>query len=408
MPGIRILPESVPSECTVMEDIESGVNAVMDDIVAGLTRPLSAEEKSPQTKDSGKPSRIIFKGSLIEINQFFYRRGWTDGLPIIPPTEEEVAEMLAGTDLPPDHLVGKIIPRLGKATVEKIAINAVMAGALPTYMPVLIAGLQALLEPGAVLHWLHSSGASPGAFWAINGPIRNDIFVNNSYGVLSPGNIANSAIGRAMGFIIKNIGGVRKGVEEMGCTGNPAKYNLVVGENEEESPWEPLHVERGFIREDSVITQFTAFPDINSVGGQGTDAQGILNAMISRLHGRGAGMACFMVTPAYAAILSRGGFTKKDVKVFIAKNAKAPYNPRSAPITERNQQQQTGEPVPLFSDPDKIMIVVTCGSGPVGGSVVQGGINLGSDFVSKKIELPANWSKLVNKYKSIVPTYLMY
>jgi hypothetical protein len=408
MSGIRIVPESVPSECTVAEDIEEGINAAMEDIITALTRPLSPEEKSPQPKNSGQSSRIIFKGKLQEVNQFYYRRGWTDGLPIIPPTEEEVAEMLTGTDLPPDHLVGKIIPRSGKATVEKIAINAVMAGALPTYMPVLIAGIEALLEPGAVLHWLHSSGASPGAFWAINGPIRNDIFINNSYGVLSPGNMANSAIGRAMGFIIKNIGGVRKGVEEMGCTGNPAKYNLVVGENEEESPWEPLHVERGFKKEDSVITQFTAFPDINAIGGQGTDAKGILNAIISRVRGRGAGMACFMITPAYAATLSREGLTRAKVKAFIAENARASYTPKSVPSSGQDQQNKEGDVVRLFANPEKIMIVVTCGSGPVGGAALQGGINLGSDFVSKKIQLPANWDKLVKKYKSYVPAYLLY
>jgi hypothetical protein len=408
MPGLRVIPESVPSECTVMADVETGIDEVMDDIIAGLTRPLTAEEKSPQTNDSGKSTRLIFKGKLKEINQFFYRRGWTDGLPIIPPTEDEVAEMLTGTDLSPDYLVGKIVPRLGKATVEKIAVNAVMAGALPTHLPVLIAATEALLEPGAVLHWLHSSGASPGAFWAINGPIRHDILVNCSYGVLSPGNIANSAIGRAMGLIIKNIGGVRKGVEEMGCTGNAAKYTLVVGENEEESPWEPLHVERSFDKSDSVITQFTAFPDINSIGGQGTDAKGILNAIISRAAGRSTGMACIMLTPAYATTLAKEGLSKLDVKKYIVENTKTPYNPRSAQMAGKPPEHKIGDLVPIYASPEKIMIVVGCGSGPVGGVGLHGGVNLGRDFVSKQIKLPKNWNKLVNKYKSIAPTYLLY
>ncbi|MBN1188296.1 MAG: hypothetical protein JXA46_00950 [Dehalococcoidales bacterium] len=408
MPGIRVIPESVPSECTVMEDVETGISEVMNDIISGLTRPLTREEQSPSPSDSGSSSRIIFKGSLKEVNQFFYRRGWTDGLPIIPPTEEEVAEMLTGTDLPSDYMVGKIIPRSGKATVEKIAVNAVMAGALPTFMPVLIAATEALLEPGAVLHWLHSSGASPGAFWAINGPIRNDINVNSSYGVLSPGNIANSAIGRAMGLIIKNIGGVRKGVEEMGCTGNPAKYTLVVGENEEESPWESLHVERGFNKDDSVISQFTVFPDLNSIGGQGTDARGILNAILSRISSRSTGMACIMLTPAYAGTLSREGMTKNDVKQYLSENAMMPYNPRSAQQAGSSTQYKPGDLVPIFSDTDRIMIVVTCGSGPVGGSALHGGINLGSDFVSKKITLPSNWNTLVKKYKHIIPSYYLY
>ena len=164
--------------------------------------------------------------------------------------------MLQGTDLPPDHVVGKIIPRLGKATVEKIAINAVMAGALPTYMPLLIAGVEALLDPESAFDTFGVSTGSWAPFWIVNGPIRHDLQINSGYGALSPGNVANAAIGRALGLIIKNIGGIRKGVEDMGVLGNPGKYTLVIAENEEGSPWEPLHVERGFNAQDSTVTLF--------------------------------------------------------------------------------------------------------------------------------------------------------
>jgi hypothetical protein len=127
MPGLRVVLETVPAECRVEEQIETGVSAAMDDIINALTRPLTEEEKSPPPKEEEQLSRIVFKGSLEEINQFFYRRGWTDGLPVLPPTEEAVKQMMTGTDLPSDHLVGKLGPRYGKATIEKIAINAVMA-----------------------------------------------------------------------------------------------------------------------------------------------------------------------------------------------------------------------------------------------------------------------------------------
>ncbi|MFC2021378.1 hypothetical protein ACFLU1_06340, partial [Chloroflexota bacterium] len=128
MPGIRVLGLTVPCDCSIQEQFEAGLGpAVIDDIVAGLTKPLTEEEKSPKW-EAPEPSRFVFKGDLEEVNQFFYKRGWTDGLPIVPPTEEAVAEMMTGTDLPADHVVSKIIPRLGKATVEKIAVNAVMAG----------------------------------------------------------------------------------------------------------------------------------------------------------------------------------------------------------------------------------------------------------------------------------------
>ena len=144
MPVVRVIPETIVSESTVVEDIEAAITAVADDMVAALTRPLTAEEKAPKPRELENPPRIIFKGDLEEVNRFFYQRGWTDGLPVIPPTEEAVAEMLTGTDLPADHLVAELEPRLGKATVERIAVNAVMAGCMPTAMPLLIAGVECL------------------------------------------------------------------------------------------------------------------------------------------------------------------------------------------------------------------------------------------------------------------------
>jgi hypothetical protein len=133
--------------------------------------------------------------------------------------------MLSGTDLPPDYLVAEIVPRNGKATVEKIAINAVMAGCLPTYMPVLVAGVQALTAPDTTFGIWGVSTGSWAPFWIINGTVRNDLHIDSGSGTLSPGDKANAAIGRAMGLIIKNIGGIRKASEDMGCLGNPGKYS---------------------------------------------------------------------------------------------------------------------------------------------------------------------------------------
>jgi len=194
MPGVRIISSPVLANCTVLEEIDVGISAVMKDIVDGLTKPLTAEEKLPLSKKEDN-SRIAFKGSLKEVNRFFYKRGWTDGLPVMPPTAEEVAEMLTGTDLASDHVIGKLIPRLGKVTVEKIAINAVMAGALPTYMPVLIAATEILMDKRV---YFGQFGVSTGAFapmWLINGPIRNDLHINCKTGILSPGDIAIPGLG---------------------------------------------------------------------------------------------------------------------------------------------------------------------------------------------------------------------
>ena len=145
VPGIRILALNVANESTEASDFEAGAIEALPRIIEALTKPLTEDEKSPKPRDA-KPSRIAFQGNYEAVNRFFYRNGWGDGLPIVPPTEEAVAEMMTGSDLPRDHVVAKVIPRLGKATVEKIAINAVMAGALPTHMPVLIAIVEALSD----------------------------------------------------------------------------------------------------------------------------------------------------------------------------------------------------------------------------------------------------------------------
>jgi hypothetical protein len=392
------------------------LNPVFDDIVASLTKPLTAEEESPKPKQIEKPTRIIFKGSLEEVNRFLYQRGWTDGLPIVPPTEEAVADMLTGTDLAPDHLLGKLISRLGRATIEKIAINAVMAGALPIYMPVLIAGTKLLLESEPGFMGFGTFGFSTGSwapFWIINGPVRNDLHVNHSSGALSPGNIANAAIGRAMGLIIKNIGGVRKGVEDMGVMGNPMKYSMVISENEEESPWEPLHVEYGYKREDSTIT--LSFPQTYiQHWPYSSDAAGILRAVMDNI--TRAMRYTFIFTPPHAKNLAREGWTKEDIKEFISEYARIPGSRFNAMpgiggvrpgLYKGKIFARDTDTVAIIRDPRFIRIIVAGGPGAFIAHVVGGGATPGKKQ-TQKIELPKNWDKLVAKYKNVVPTYAKY
>jgi hypothetical protein len=413
MPVIRVVPETIVSECTVVEDIEAAVKAVFNNVVAVLTKPLTDEEKAPKRRETENPPRLIFKGTLAEVNQFFYQRGWTDGLPIIPPTEEVVAEMMTGTDFPADHLVEKLEPRLGKATIEKIAINAVMAGCLPTYMPLLIAGVHALVS-NPVCGMMAASTGSFAPFWLVNGPIAKDINVRSTYGATSPGDIANASIGRAMGLITKNIRGIRKQIEDMGVLGNPGKYSWVAAENEENSPWEPLHVERGFKKEDSAISLM--FPQsYQQMMPFGTDAKGILATVVGSVVPARMGMFAVLLTPTNAGSLAKDGWSKKAVKDFIVKNAVVPdgYYKRlglddSKPF-DRGNVVITGAAdknailVPSPRDPDPVQIFVFGGFGSWMG-LMQGGPNP----VTIKVELPKNWAQLVKKYKNIVPNYLRY
>jgi hypothetical protein len=392
MPGIRVIAEPIACESTVTADIEAGVAGAMKDIVEGLTKPLTPEEQSPKPK-TAKPPRIAFKGTLEEVNRCFYGKGWTDGLPIIPPTEAAVAEMMTGTDLPPNHMVAKVIPRLGKATVEKIAINAVMAGALPTHLPFLIAAVQAVSDPKSRFDTFEVSTGSWAPFFAVNGPFRNDVNINCSSGALSPGNIANSAMGRALGLIVKNIGGARKAVEDMGVLGNPAKWGLVLGEYEEESPWEPLSVERGFKKGDSTLTLFLPNTYIQTIPSE-TNAKGILD-ILARMGP--SSMSCLVVIPSHAKILSSEGWTKQKVKEYIAEHAAPPFGTM---IGGENAARQK-------MDIENLMILVAGGPGAwMGLHRSVGGFE--NALVTKKIELPKNWDKLVAKYKNIVPDYEKY
>jgi hypothetical protein len=410
MPGLRIISESIPCESSMVEEVERGIHSVWDQIIDGLIKPLSPEEEFPKAVELETPTRIVFKGNLEEVNRFFYKRGWTDGLPIIPPTEAAMAEMLTGTDLPPDQVLGVINPRLGKATIEKIAINAVMAGALPTHMPVLIAAVKALLDPRSMSSTYFVSTGSWAPFWIINGPIRGALRINYSSGALSPGDIANAAIGRAMNLIIRNIGGARKGLEDMGVFGNPGKYTMVIAEHEELSPWEPLHVEHGLNKQDSAVTVF--FPNcFSQIYPYGSDDKGMLTAMIYNVLPTRNGLHCFLLPPPVAKALSEKGWTKKEIKTFLFTYARVPayrhpsyWGASRGDVQKENVPINPMDPVPVFRNPEWIRILVAGGPGAFIG-LFAGSFIGQTDWVTQKIELPANWDKLVNKYKNVVPIY---
>jgi hypothetical protein len=411
MPVIRMVPETIVSESTAVATIEAAIKAVFDNVVAALTQPLTAEEKSPRRRESENLPRLIFKGTLQEVNRFCYQRGWTDGLPIIPPTEEAVAEMMTGTDLTATTLVEKLEPRLGKATVEKIAVNAVMAGCLPTCMPLLIAGVQALAaHPGCGMMAVSTGSFAP--FWLVNGPAAKDANFRSSYGATSPGDIANASFGRSMGLITKNIRGIRKQIEDMGVLGNPGKYSWVAAENEENSPWEPFHVNRGFKKEDSTVSLM--FPQsFQQMMPFYTDAKGILATVIGGLTPLRQGSLALLLTPNNAASLASAGWSKQAVIDFIIEKAdvrEGYYTHLGLPegvVFDRGNVTGPGTGPKLFypsqRDPEPVQVFVFGGFGSWMG-FLQGG----PSPITKKAELPKNWAQLVKKYKNVVPNYLRY
>jgi hypothetical protein len=276
-------------------------------------------------------------------------------------------------------------------------------------MPVLIAMIKATTDPQGNFLWQYSSAASPGPLWIINGPIRKDIHINCGRGVFSPGDLANTAIGRAIGLALKNIGGIRKGYEEMGGMGNPTKYNLVIGENEEESPWETLHIERGFNKEDSTLTMFTNANNFSQTTAYGGDVRGILAGLVHNLKGQSSGSPVIFLSPMRAQTLAMAGWGKREIKSFLSENVTTPFTSDlehsglSQEAEIRRLPLNYGDPIRLIRHPENIIIITAGGDWPGCGAVVSG---RGSTIV--KIELPANWSQLVAKYRNIVPTYALY
>jgi hypothetical protein len=205
---------------------------------------------------SGLAARRIEIAPGDDASEFMFDQGFSDGLPLMAPTPERVQRFLDATPLDPQHTVAVMAPNMAPATVEKLAINAVMAGCKPDYMPVIIAAVEAICTDEFNIHGVTATtmGASP--VMVVNGPIRERLGMNMGLGALGAGNRANATIGRAVRLAVRNIGGGRPGGVDRSTQGNPMKYTMCFAEWEERAPWAPLHVERGFAREDSVVTVF--------------------------------------------------------------------------------------------------------------------------------------------------------
>ena len=201
-------------------------------------------------------ARKVEYGEHDDPEEICYQRGWTDGLPVTPPTDVRVLRMLSGTKRRPDEVIGRIPPYLADCTIEKAAINAVLAGCRPEYMPVLLAALEAALEPVFTLHGVLATTYFSSPVIIVNGPVATRIGMNSGINALGQGNRANATIGRALNLIVQNVGGGRPGEADRATLGAPSKYTLCFAEDESDPGWEPLSVSRGFPRGASTVTLF--------------------------------------------------------------------------------------------------------------------------------------------------------
>jgi hypothetical protein len=316
-----------------------------------------------------RAEKIEVGDDLWAINAFFEEKGWTDGLPIIPPSEERVTQMLAAVERNPQDVIGTVPPRWAPATVEKIAINAVMAGCLPQYMPLLLAATEAITDAKLNLYALQATTGGPAVMLIVNGPIRKQLNINGGSNALGEGWRANATIGRCIRLMQRNIGGSYPGTTCKATLGWPGKYSMCVAENEEASPWEPLHVERGFAREQSTVTAISADASIRASDLDSSKAVGVLTNFAQKMEGPSGPEAIMVICPEHAKIIADDGFSKKDVQKFIWE--RAAYRMKDLPdetfeqrVKRRSDLKLTRDSViPVTDKPEDILVIVAGGDG---------------------------------------------
>ena len=297
-----------------------------------------------------------------------YDQGWTDGLPIIPATPEAVAKFVAASGRNADDLVAVLPPRKGRATVEVLAVNAVMAGCKSEYMPVLIAAVEGISDPTFPLEFMQVTTNPMTPFFLVNGPVRDQLEINYGTGCLGPGWRANATIGRAVRLTLINAGGALPGVYSKTSFGSPLRYSYICGENETANPWSPFHVDRGFRREDSTVTAFKASNFCNISGGEGVGPEEILRQIATNMppmYGGGDGVL-LLLGVNHAQSLHEAGLAKRDVQQRLWELARLPIDhfAESFSSTERAAGRGDATTVWRARSPDEIYIAVAGGPGP--------------------------------------------
>jgi len=378
MPALRFtfVPHPVGGKSPA-ELYEYGRNA-LGEIAAALTRPLDAAETRTGAQDRPVP-RLLGADSEEALHALFLDAGWTDGLPVVLPTEERVAAMLKATRHAPGEIVGKMRPTETQEdweySVEQVAVNAVMAGARPECLPVILA-----LAASQVTA-LHSSTSSFAAMVVVNGPVRKELGMNSRLGALGPFNQANATIGRAYGLLSRNLGGgAVPGTTYLGSQGNPLNYSSVCfAENEERSPWEPFHVQKGFQADESVVSIFRGrtFSHLLEVR-EKTWREQFLNLVAGFTPTPRTNLTLLLEPLAARALKQREGFhSKAQLARWFHENSRIPaevYWDYQLVINYIEPQARKGvEPfasylklpkdamIPRFAEPEKISTVVVGG-----------------------------------------------
>jgi hypothetical protein len=340
-------------------------------------------------------SRRIELGSQEDPVEAAYARGWSDGLPVVPPTAERVHRMLGGTSGDPGDVVAVVPPDLVECTVEKAAINAVMAGCLPEYLPVVLAALEAACTDEFNIHGVLATTYASGPAVIVNGPIAARIGMNSGVNVLGQGNRANATIGRALQLIIRNVGGGVPGGVDRATHGNPGKYTFCFAEDEARSPWESLAVERGVAPGRSAVTLFAGSGVQYVMDQRSRTPESLASSLAACLrvvtHPKLALAwdALLIVSPEHARVFREAGWTKQRLRDELYGRLRLPWAEMArgaGGITEGMPDSQRAEELPKFRD-GGLLIVHAGGTAGLFSAIVGGWSSgpAGSQTVTKEV-----------------------
>jgi len=423
--GLGFAPEQAmvtfPVALFLAESDLGPVKRNVDKFIEGLTKwePTLKEKgrlKTPRVRVEGKD----YEEAVANMNTLFLRNLWGDGLPLLPPTKERVSWILRGTDISPDAEIGRIMPKGGIATVETLAVSLAMAGGRPEYLPVLIAAVEAILEPGLSHDKWQTTSSSIYPVVIVNGPIAKQIRLNSGFGLLGPDpqHPAGGSIGRAIRLLQQNAGGALPGVGTMSMFGGMRYTNAVFAEDEAGLPlgWEPLNVEYlGYPKGVNTVAVSPVSSATNmlrrGVGKETLDEEALTSLHIIASYMRSFNVNSFdgyadgtpgilLISSTVAGQLASLGWTKEKIREFLWEKSKIPLSELKRTgfirwIEHSNLKETLQDPWPVTSNPENLMIVVAGGRHPTHAYWMQSA--MAPRVASAEIKLPANWDELIKE-----------
>ena len=372
LPGLPVVTVSHPIGGIPAAAVAAKAEGIVDRVLRGLTTNPDADV-SPSGGDTqlveAPPDIDDFQGWLME-------RGWGDGLPAIPPTRERVARMLAVMRGRADEVAAILVPRLGRATLEVIAANAVLAGALPEHLSLILAAVEAVADPAFNLQAIQTTTHPCSPLLIVNGPIARRLGIHAGGNVLGQGARANAVIGRALRLVLQNVGGARPGKEDRATHGHPGKYSYCLAENEAASPWEPLSAERGFAGESTVTVCGSEAP--HNINDHASTTPSAIVATVSSVAATVGsnniylgGEPLVLLGPEHAATAASTGWSKDEFKRQVWEHSAVPLT-RFAPeniarfetiYPKGFKDRPAGAVARVTRDWQDVMVVVAGGAG---------------------------------------------